>query len=180
MSRNELWSNADGLSVGFGTHSSDNDISSVYGGTRKTVSVEITLLDLSDTFAASDRFPQEIIIPRGSIFIRGYLQTIVAATSGGSATLDIGTWGTGDVVDVADGLAVDVSIAEMTTIGEVFVLDGAMLSSDGTTSAGAVSDSDVVIAPSYETQAFTAGKVRFTVEYLVPAGSTGPAVAAVN
>ena len=180
MSRENTWTNSDGLVVGFGTHSEDNDIAGVRGGTEKTLEVEITLADLPDTFAAANRDPQEIVIPRGSVFVEGYLTTLVAATSGGAGTLDIGTWGTGNVVDDADGLVADVTIAEMTSIGEVHVLDGALIATAGTTAAGAISDSDVVLAPSYETSAFTAGKVRLTLKYIVPAGSTGGTIAAVN
>ena len=183
MARDATWTNSDGLVVGFGTHSADNNVAAVRGGTEKTVEMEITLADLADTFAATNVDPQAIIIPRGSVFTEGYITTLVAATSGGAATLDIGTWGVNastPVVDDADGLVADVTIAEMTSIGEVHVLDGALIATAGTTAAGAISDSDVVIAPSYETAAFTAGVVRLTVKYIVPAGSTDGSIAAVN
>ena len=182
MSREATWTNSDGLVVGFGTHSVDNDVAAVRGGTEKTLEVEYDLATLSDTFAATNVKPQDVIIPRGSVFVEGYLTTLVAAT-GSSSTLDIGTWGVNastPVVDDADGLVADVTIAEMTSIGEVHVLDGALIATAGTTAAGAISDSDVVIAPSYETSAFTAGRVRLTVKYIVPAGSTGGRILAVN
>ena len=183
MARDATWTNSDGLVVGFGTHSVDNDVSAVRGGTEKTLEVEYDLVDLADTFAATNVKPQDVIIPRGSVFVEGYLTTLVAATSGGAGTLDIGTWGVNastPVVDDADGLVADVTIAEMTSIGEVHVLDGALIATAGTTAAGAISDSDVVIAPSYETAAFTAGRVRLTLKYIVPAGSTGARILAVN
>lgn len=182
MARNSTWTNSDGLVVGFGTHSADNNVAAVRGGTEKTLEMEIVLTDLVDTFAATNKDPQAVVIPRGSYITEAYIQTLVAATSGGAATLDIGTWGVGlttEVVDDADGLVADVTIAEMTSIGEVHVLDGALVGSSGQTAVGATSLSDVVIAPSYETAAFTAGKVRLTVKYIVPAGSTGGSVAAV-
>jgi hypothetical protein len=183
MARGSTWTNKDGLVVGFGTHTEDNDITALYGGTEKTLVVEYDLANLSDTFAATNVKPQDVVIPRGSVFTEGYITTLVAATSGGAGTLDIGTWGVGlttEVVDDADGLVADVTIAEMTSIGEVHVLDGALIATAGTTAAGAVSDSNVVIAPSYETAAFTAGRIRLTVKYIVPAGSTGGTIAAVN
>lgn len=183
MARDATWTNSDGLVVGFGTHSVDNNVAAVRGGTEKTVEMEITLADLPDTFAATNVDPQAIIIPRGSVFMEGYVTTLVAATSGGAATLDIGTWGVDastPVVDDADGLVADITIAEMTSIGEVHVLDGALIATAGTTAAGAISDSNVVIAPSYETAVFTAGVVRLTVKYIVPAGSTDGTIAAVN
>jgi hypothetical protein len=179
MGRESTWTNSDGLVVGFGTHNEDNNVAAVRGGTEKCIEVEIDLADLSDTFSATDRKPQEVIIPRGSVIKSAYIQTLVAATSGGSATLDIGTWGTSDAADDPDGLVEDVTIAEMTSIGEVHVCDGALISASGQTAVGATSTSDVVLAPSYETAAFTAGRIRLTVEVIVPAGSTGGSVAAV-
>jgi len=182
MSRGSTWTNKDGLVVGFGTHSEDNDVMAVRGGTEKTVEVEIDLTALSDAFAATNVKPQDPRIPRGSIIKSAYIQTLVAAVSGGGGTLDIGTWGVGlttEVVDDANGLVDAVTVAEMTSIGEVHVCDGALISSSGQTAVGATSLSDVVIAPSYDTAVFTAGKIRLTVEYIVPAGSTGGTVAAV-
>jgi hypothetical protein len=180
MGRDSTWTNQDGLVVGFGPHTVDNDVAGVYGGTKKVLSVEYDLADLSDTFAATTVKPQDPRIPRGSYITRATIQTLVAATSGGAATLDVGTWGVGlatEVVDDADGLVADVTIAEMTSIGETHVCDGALiLASDGV-GVGATSNSDVVIAPSYETAVFTAGRIRLTVEYTVPGGSTGGSIA---
>lgn len=178
MSRNATWTNSDGLVVGFGTHTLDNDVPAVTANAdgSKTLKMVITLADLPDTFAAANRKPQEPIIRRGSIIKSAHIQTLVAATSGGAATLDIGTWGTGDVVDDADGLVADVTIAEMTTIGEVHVLDGAYINASGVTAVGSVADSDVVIAPSYETAVFTAGSVELVVTYVEP-GFTDPLLA---
>jgi hypothetical protein len=137
----------------------------------KTLRMTITLADLADTFAATNVDPQAPRIPRGSLIQNGHVRTLVAATSGGAATLDLGTWALADtqVVDDADGLAVDISIAEMTTIGEIYVLDGALINTAGTTSVGAIGDADCVIAPSYETAVFTAGLVELVVNYFEPA-----------
>lgn len=180
MSRGSTWTNKDGLVVGFGTHSEDNDVAAVMGGTKKVLVAEYDLVDLSDTFAATDVKPQDPRIPRGSYITRAVVQTLVAATSGGAATLDIGTWGVGlttEVVDDADGIVADISIAEMTSIGETHVCDGALILASNGVGVGATSNSDVVIAPSYETAVFTAGRIRLTVEYTVPAGSTGGSIA---
>lgn len=176
MSRNATWTNKDGLVVGFGTHTEDNDVPAVTGGTKKRIEVEYDLADLADTFAAANRKPQEVRIPRGSYITRAVVQTLVAATSGGAATLDIGLWGVNDVVDDADGIVADISIAEMTSIGETHVCDGALILATNGVGVGATSNSDVVLAPSYETAVFTAGRVRLTVEYTVPAGSTGASI----
>lgn len=188
MARNATWTNDDGLVVGFGTHSEDNNVAGVTqsSGGRVTVKQEITLADLADTFAATNVDPQAVRIPRGSVITNAYLEVKVAAV-GASATLDIGTWGVGlatEVVDDADGIVADASTAELNAIGEVHICDGALVASSGNTAAagvvcvGATSDSDVVIAPSYETAAFTAGVVLLHVEYIPPSGSAGRTLAA--
>ena len=180
MSRGATWTNDDGLVVGFGTHSDDNDVPAVTANPdgSKTMKMVITLADLDDTFAATSKAPQAPRIRRGSIVKSAHIQTLVAATSGGSATLDIGTWALAatEAVDVADGLVADVTIAEMTTIGEIHVLDGALINASGVTAVGAVGDADCVLAPSYETAVFTAGSVELVVTYFEP-GYTDPLLA---
>lgn len=174
----------DGLVVGYGTHTVDNEVSGVIasGGGRVTIQQEFILADLVDTATATTAPPQSFVIPRGSIALSATLVTLVAATSGGSATLDIGAWSRGlaaEIVDDADGFVEDVTIAEMTTIGEVHVCDGAFLPlASGTTNIlGATANGDVVISPSYETAVFTAGVILFTVELLVPFGSADRVIA---
>ena len=184
MARDLLWTNSDGLVVGFGTHSVDNEVAAVANAGAKTrVSAEITLADLVDTFAAANRKPQEIRIPRGSLITQAYVVVKTLAASGGAATLDLGLWGVNDVVDDADGIVADITVAEMDTAGEVHICDGALVASPGNTAAagvvtvGATSNSDVVFAPSFETAAFTAGVVLLVVEYIAPFGSTDGVIA---
>jgi len=176
MARGNTWTNSDGLGVGFGTHTADNNVPAVFKSSdgKVTVTAEFTLADLPDTFAAANRSPQEVVIPRGSVITEAFLHTMVAPTSaGGTATLDVGLWGTNDVVDVADGIVADASITEMGAIGAALRCDGALILDAATTqaSAGATANSDVVIAASYETQAFTAGVVRLVLTYIPPQGS---------
>lgn len=188
MARDATWTNSDGLVVGFGTHSVDNNVPGVFPSANGEVTIvqEITLADLPDTYAATDVSPQSPRIPRGSIIKSAYLHTIVAASTSGSPTLDIGTWGVGlttEVVDDADGIVADATPAELGAIGEGIQLDGPMIADAATAAstvatAGATSDSDVVIAASYETAAFTAGKVVLHLTYIPPSGSAGRTVAA--
>ncbi len=183
MARGNTWSNSDGLVVGFGTHTEDNDVAAVASsGGRVVLTRLITGVDLSDTYSATDFLPQEVVIPRGSRIIRASFQVLVAFTSGGAATLDIGTFTKGlatDVVDDADGIVADMTIAELTSIGEVHICDGALVGASGQTAVGATGLGDCVIAPSYETAAFTAGSGILTVEYQVPSLNAGRTIAAV-
>jgi hypothetical protein len=185
MARDATWTNSDGLIVGFGTHTEDNNVPAVTAiGTKTRVSMEITLADLVDTIAAGNISPQSIRIPRGAIITEAYVVVKTAAAGGG--TLDIGTWGVGiatEVVDVADGLVADITTAEMNAVGEVHICDGALVSSSGNTAAagivsvGATSNSDVVITASYETTVFTGGVLLLVVEYIAPFGSTAGVIA---
>jgi hypothetical protein len=182
MSRANIWVNSDGLNVGNGTHSSDNNCAGVVSvGNLITVKQEITLADAVDVAVTGTALPQAHVIPRGSIFESATVQTLVAAT-GSSSTLDIGTFSRGlatEVVDDAIGILDAGTIAEMTTVGEIQVCDGSFLPKvTGVTGmAGAISNSDVVIVYSWDTAAFTAGVILLTVTYTAPFGSAGRSIA---
>lgn len=189
MSRANTWTNSDGLVVGFGTHTEDNNVGAVAQGANGEVTIvkEITLADLPDTYAATNTPPQEVAIPRGSVIKSAFLQTVIAPTSAATnATLDIGFWSKGlatEVVDDADGLVADATIAEMGVAGEGIQLDGPMIADAATAAstiatAGATSNSDVVVAASYETEVFTAGVVKLHLTYIPPTGSAGRTISA--
>jgi len=176
MSRDATWSNKDGLVVGFGAHSDDSEVAAVVSSAngRVVVQREIVGVNLVNTYSATQFLPQEHVIPRGSVIIRATLQVLVAFTSLDAATLDIGLFTKGlatDVVDVADGLVADMSIAELTSIGEVHILDGAQIGTSGQTAVGYTGLGDCVIAPSWEAFVHTAGKALLTVEYIPPFGA---------
>ena len=195
MSRGNTWTNKDGLVVGFGTHSDDNDVAAVQSsGGKQVQKVRFTLSGLLDAATNASIPPQTAQIPRGSIITDAYVQTIVAAASAaGTATLDLGTWGRGTlatpVVDDANGIADALTVARMNTVGEIInlksdALGGVLipqLDTGGTTivgtPVGSVSLSDCVICASYDTQVFTAGIVEVTVEYLPPSYGSIAAVA---
>lgn len=175
----------DGLVVGYGTHTADNDVWSVYQSANGIVTIqrEYVLLDLPDTFAASDVSPQDVIIPRGSVIKSAFIHTLVTPDSAGdNLTIDVGTWGVGlttEVVDDADGIVADATQAEIGSVGQASQLDGVLIVDGVAASAGvgATSDSDVVITMSYETAAATVGTVRLIVEYMPPSGSFGRTIA---
>jgi len=187
MSRANTWTNKDGLIVGFGLHTEDNDVGAVFQGANGevTFSQEITLAGLVDT-AADIAGAQAHVIPRGSIILRADVQTIVAATSGTTSGLDIGTWSRGlatEIVDDMDGIVKAATSTDSTlaNIGDVNIADGDLIADaadSGLAVAGAISDSDVVITASWGTAVFTAGKVRLTVTYRPPTGSMGRVIAA--
>lgn len=183
MSRANTWTNSDGLVVGFGTHSEDNEVAAVYQGSNGIVTVvqEIDMASLP-AFASESRtaYPnasgQEHVIPRGSVFLGGEILVLVACTGAGGDA-DFGTWGA--VVDDSNGLKDSVLVATVAEAGDVLILDGDLIADADDSNlavAGAVSDSDVVITGSYTT-AYTAGRVRLTVNYRPPTGSAGDSFA---
>jgi len=158
----------------------------VSGNGVVVVKTEIVGTEIPDAATATNGIatPQAHIIPYGSIIVRATLQVVSAFTSGGAGILDIGLWSRGlttDVVDDADGLWDGGTIAELTTVGEINVLDGALLPiADGITTGvvGLAANGDCVLTAEWETAAFTAGVALLVVEYMAPFGSAGRQVAA--
>ena len=185
MSRDSLWTNKDGLGVGFGTHSEDNEVSACYSGDNGEVTfvTEIELVNLltTATGVSYPSKPQSHVIPRGSIFLRGEVQTLVVPVGAGG-DFNLGTWSRGlatEVVDDANGFVDAILIAEILNVGDVAILDGALIADaadSGLAVAGAVSNSDVVLTGEFDT-VFTAGKIRVTITYRPPTGSMGRALA---
>ena len=94
MSRASTWTNADGLDVGFGKHTVDNEVAAVHStmGPLKTMTMLVNLVDLevAGSITAASFDARAARIPRGSHIKRAFTRTTVAATSGGAATLGIG------------------------------------------------------------------------------------------
>ena len=187
MPRDNTWTNDDGLVVGYGTHSADNSSPAVTGeGTRRTMQFVLDALLVPDTASATNGIatPQAAIIPRGSVITRATIRVLEAFTSGGAATLDLGLWTRGlttDVVDDANGIVAAVTIAELTTIGEIHLCDGALLplATSASTLVGATGLGDCVVTAEWATGAYTAGKALVQIEYEVPFGEAGRSFAAV-
>jgi len=177
MGRNATWTNDDGLVVGFGTRTNDNEVSAVVGGKSNTVVIRqvIDLADLEDTdsITIASFSPNAHVIPRGSFVKRATIQATVTPTTGSTSLLDIGFYDADTssiTVDDADGIDADVTLAAM-TIGDMVDCNGALVGAtykSTVLAVGATSDSDVVVIAGFETAAFTAGQIILTVEYIPP------------
>lgn len=171
MPRQNTWTNSDGLVVGFGTHSSDNNVPAVVSeaGSVKVLTVLVTgtSIEASASITAASFPPQAAIIKRGAIIQRAKFVTVVPFT-GSSSTLNIGTYAvnTPGTVDDLDGIDATIALTAIDAIGETVVCDGALV--NGTVGVGATSNSDVQIVFGYGTAAFTAGSGILTVEYIEP------------
>jgi hypothetical protein len=173
MSRANRWNNPDGLLVGFGTHSADNDVMAAHAGGGALISATglWNLVDIEDTdsITIASYNPQALVIPRGSWIARATLRTTVAITSSNSAVLDIGLYDadfSSVTVDDADGIDADIAITAHNALGEMVECDGALV--NGVIQVGATSDSDCVVILGWDAFAYTAGQVELTIEYLPP------------
>jgi hypothetical protein len=172
MPRNSTWVNSDGLTVGYGTHSEDDNVAAVVSerGPYKVMQMYITATNLVATasVADTDQPPQAVTIKRGSHIKSAKLSVVVPFATSASGTLTIGTFAAGDAstVDDVDGIDATIAVTAIDAIGDVVVCDGALV--NGVVPLGATSNSDVVILPSYGTGVFTAGQAILTVEYAEP------------
>ena len=169
----------DGLVVGYGTRTESNEVASVTQGANgvSTITVEMDVVNLvafasESATAYPNASGQQAKIPEGSIILGGQIQVLVACT-GASADADIGLWGA--VVDDSNGLKDSILVATVAEAGDVLILDGDLVADADDSNlavAGAVAASDVFITASYTT-AYTAGRIRVTVDYRAPTGSSG-------
>ena len=170
----------DGLVVGYGTRTESNEVASVTNGANgvRTIVVELDMASLP-AFASESAtaYPnasgQQAMIPEGSIILGGQIQVLVACT-GTSADADIGLWGLGGVDD-SNGLKDAILVATVAEAGDVLILDGDLVADAADSHlavAGAVAASDVFVTASYTT-AYTAGRIRVSVDYRPPTGSSG-------
>lgn len=163
MSRASVWSNSDGLAVGFGprTETKSGSVRHAEGGPVEKLVLRFRGEDLADAVSAtSDQIVYAPVIPNGATIVKATLK-VIEAFVGASAVLDLGVYDKdGSIVD-DDGI--DAAIATATLVlGAVITCDGADIATAVATSGG------VKIAASYDTAAFTAGEAVLEVEYATP------------
>lgn len=156
------YTNADGLRVlTFGDQGAVQDKGTAVECTRQTLVVNVAdLTALGSTFGASDIDPNDAFIPAGSIILGATWVTTTEATSGGSATLTIGTYTAAGAAIDADGIDATIALSAMNSVGETVRCDGAHLTTAGYVSA------DAYIGLIYGTAAFTAGAGKLVIEYI--------------
>ena len=169
--RDAYWTNSDGLVVGFGTREVAGNTASVVSSADGMLEVVLpiigTQLEDTDSVTAASVTGQGAVIPRGALLERAVLQVHEAFTSGGSATLDLGTYDADNssiTVDDADGIDVDIALTAIDAIGDTIVCDGALIGGQ----VGATSNSDVTLVAAYQTAAFTAGKATLVCRFQLP------------
>jgi len=182
MSRNATWTNSDGLRVGFGTHTEDNNVLRVVeGGTVKTYTIELpdaTALEATASITSASIPPQSVLLPRGSSILEATFSVKTVFTTSASGALDIGLWSAAStpVLDDINGIDAAIAVTALDAIGDVVICDGAVVG--GVVPVGATSNSDCAVVFGYVTGVFTAGAGVLTLRVLVPHGSQGRTLAA--
>ena len=127
---------------------------------KKALVMTITGTDLGSS--ADTPQDHDAFIPAGSYITGAHLIVTTAFTSGGSATLTIGTYQQDGTTVDADGIDATIALAALAANKGV-ACDGAAVG--GTATVGA---NDVYIEANYGTAAFTAGEAKLVVEYIEP------------
>jgi hypothetical protein len=117
---------------------------------------------LGTTFGAANINPNAPTLPAGALIVDANLIMTAAATSGGSATLTIGTYNAAGTAIDADGIDATIALTAMDAIGEVVQCDGAQV--NGTVTIGSA---PAYVGLIYATAAFTAGAAKLIIDYQV-------------
>ena len=156
------YTNADGLYIlTDGAQGAVNDEGVTARGVRQVITKKLTLASVGSSFGSSNIDPLEAMIPANAIIVNADLVITTAATSGGSATLTIGTYNAAGTAVDADGIDAAIALTAIDADGDVVQCDGAQVSGLVT-----VGSAPVYIGAIYGTAAFTAGEAVLNVEYI--------------
>lgn len=161
------WQNADGLGVSLGT----NEATQRQGGEYRTSGplrfTEIVLPDLTvlTSTAGGTILDNLIVLPKNARIEEVEVEVYTAATSGGSATIDIGLVRLDRSTELDfNGLVAAATVASVNTAGKRLNLI------NGSTSAGALIGTTTanpsMFVANYTTAAFTAGALRVRVKWV--------------
>lgn len=166
MNRNSIWSNPDGLYVGFGTRGVETNSASVSNsvGNVKQAVLKIVGADLQATPTGKE-LANSIVIPAGANIQS--VRVVVNTQFATGTSLDIGGYTIADAADDDDGFVIALLLATLVTgYDETYTAPGA---NKGGAYIGTILANAVKIVPSYNTTAFTAGVATVTITYELPA-----------
>ena len=154
------YTNADGLRVLTGSDQGAEKLQGVTTSSpRQALIMDITFTGIGTTFGASNIDLNNPYIPAGSVILSATLVMTTAATSGGAATLTLGTYNAAGTAIDADGIDAAVALTVIDAVGDTVRCDGAHL-----TTAGYVAE-NAYIGAIYGTAAYTAGVGKLIIEY---------------
>jgi hypothetical protein len=165
MARDNIWTNSDGLAVGFGTRTIASTVSVKHpgpDGALEQVVLRIRGEDLADVVAVSeDQVIHGVTIPNGAVIVSA--ETVVLEDFvGATAVLDIGVYDNAGTIVDDDGIDAAIAVATLVVSNGPIAADGADISTVVATTGG------VKICASYDTAPFTAGEAVCTIKYQVP------------
>lgn len=154
------WMNNDGLYIKYGpdeaTAGKAGQFADGVAG-QLVIEANITLTSLGTSAAIVD---DNVFVPAGYMVTRVQLQTTTAATSGGSATLNIGLIRRDRSTELDyDGLIAAAALATFNAVGEVVEVNTAGQTGVGALVGTVLANSGYITAD-YDTAAFTAGVVK--------------------
>ena len=155
------YTNADGLYVlTHGVQGVVQDKGTALEDVRRTLVVDIPdFTAIGSSFGSANIDPNDPVIPAGSVILSSTLVMTTAATSGGSATLTIGTYNAAGAAIDADGIDQTIALTAIDANNDVVRNDGAQLGVTGYLTA------DAYVGVIYGTAAFTAGAGKIIIEY---------------
>lgn len=158
------WMNSDGLYIKYGPDAGVAGKAGAYGDVESgahVIEANITLTGLGTAAAIVD---DNVFIPKGYVITQVETITTTAATSGGSAVLNVGLQRRDRSTEIDyDGILAAVALTAIDTLGETNVIR------KGSTGAGALvgtvtsADYSGYLTADYDTAAFTAGVVKIRV-----------------
>jgi hypothetical protein len=156
------YTNADGLFT-----LTDRDQGSVGGegvtarASRQTLVIDITSANTASTFGASNIDQLAPTLPANCIIVNADLVITSPFTSGGSATLTIGTYNAAGTAIDADGIDATIALTALDADGDVVQCDGAQVSGLVTVGGAAA-----YVGWNWGTAAFTGGTAKLIIEYI--------------
>jgi len=170
MNRENIWTNSDGLYVGFGTRAVETNSASAVNsnfGNLKSAILKVSGADLAATAGATE-LANSVILPAGCEIHRVRI-VVDSAFTGANALLDVGAYSTADAAVDVDGFCDAITVATLV----------AGYSADFVTTGGAGFDGDLiktilaqdtkVAATLGDANAFSAGAATVVIDYSTPA-----------
>ena len=128
---------------------------------RRTMVIDLDFTQIGSSVSASSIDPMAATIPAYSVITQAILVMTTGATSGGSATLDIGTYTAAGSAVAATGITAATALTAIDAVGEVVRASGSLVSGTAT-----VGTAPVYVLPKYNTAAYTAGAGKLYIQYI--------------
>jgi hypothetical protein len=167
MNKKSIWTNKDGLYVGFGPRGVETNAAArltAGDGATKTVQMKIVGTALADA-PTTAQLANSVVIPAGSQ-IELVRITVDSQFAGVNAVLDVGGYTTADAEDNDDGFIVALATA---TLVAGFQADYEAVSGAGGAYIKTILAAPLKVGAGYDTAAFTAGVATVTIVYSSPA-----------